>query len=155
MVFKKAYSNSCYFFAFHKCLNLTLATFLVKKIINSNSCYLFSNSINQLLLQSSTFLSLSLITPSLVNPLLSVLSPALGEPNALCLIPALGSQRWADSADAEILGDPYYKKSVLPSIGNFPHLANSPKLSSYQVLSQSRIQQRHATCYNQPRIDAQ
>jgi hypothetical protein len=32
---------------------------------------------------------------------------------------------------AEILGDPYSKKSPLPSIGNFPCLANSPKLSSY------------------------
>jgi hypothetical protein len=56
---------------------------------------------------------------------------------------------------AEILGDPYSKKSPLPSIGNFPHLANSPKLSSYQVLGQSRIQQRHTTCYNHPRIHAQ
>jgi hypothetical protein len=35
---------------------------------------------------------------------------------------------------AEILGDPYSKKSLLPSIGNFPHLADFPKLSSYQVL---------------------
>jgi hypothetical protein len=40
---------------------------------------------------------------------------------------------------AEILGDSYSKKSPLPSIGNFPCLANSPKLSSYQVLGQSRI----------------
>jgi hypothetical protein len=29
---------------------------------------------------------------------------------------------------AEILGDPYSKKSSLPSIGDFPRLANSPKL---------------------------
>jgi hypothetical protein len=56
---------------------------------------------------------------------------------------------------AEILGDPYSKKSPLPSIGNIPHLANSPKLSSYQVLGQSRIQQRHITYYNHPRIEAQ
>ncbi len=56
---------------------------------------------------------------------------------------------------AEILGDPYSKKSPLPSIGNFPCLANSPKLSSYQVLGQSRIQQSHITCYNHPRIEAQ
>jgi hypothetical protein len=56
---------------------------------------------------------------------------------------------------AEILGDPYSKKSPLPSIGDSYHLANSPKLSSYQVLGQSRIQQRHITCYNHPRIEAQ
>jgi hypothetical protein len=56
---------------------------------------------------------------------------------------------------ADILGDPYSKKSPLPSIGYFPHLADSPKLSSYQVLGQSRIQQRHTTCYNHPRIEAQ
>jgi hypothetical protein len=55
---------------------------------------------------------------------------------------------------AEILGDPYSKKSPLPSIGDFPCLADSPKLSSYQVLGQSRIQQRHTTCYNHPRIEA-
>jgi hypothetical protein len=30
---------------------------------------------------------------------------------------------------AEILGDPYSKKSPLQSIGNFLHLANSPRLS--------------------------
>jgi hypothetical protein len=40
---------------------------------------------------------------------------------------------------AGIPGDPYSKKSPLPSIGNFPHLADSPKLSSYRVLGQSRI----------------
>jgi hypothetical protein len=56
---------------------------------------------------------------------------------------------------AEILGDPYSKKSPLPSIGNFPRLANSPKLLSYQALGQSRIQQRHTTRYNHPRIEAQ
>jgi hypothetical protein len=56
---------------------------------------------------------------------------------------------------AEILGDPNSKKSLLPSIGDFPCLADSPKLFSYQVLGQSRIQQRHITCYNSPRIDAQ
>jgi hypothetical protein len=38
------------------------------------------------------------------------------------------------SVAAEILGDPYFKKSSLPSIGDFPCLANPPKLSSYQVL---------------------
>ncbi len=56
---------------------------------------------------------------------------------------------------AEILGDPYSKKYPLPSIDDFPCLANSPKLSSYQVLGQSRIQQRHTTRYNYQRIDAQ
>jgi hypothetical protein len=56
---------------------------------------------------------------------------------------------------AEILGDPYFKKSPLPSIGNFPCLANSPKLSSYRVLGQSRIQQRHTPHYNHPRIEIQ
>ncbi len=56
---------------------------------------------------------------------------------------------------AEILGDLYSKKSPLPSIGSFPCLADSPKLSSYQVLGQPRIQQRHITCYNHPRIEAQ
>ncbi len=49
---------------------------------------------------------------------------------------------------AEILGDPYSKKSPLPSFGNFPCLANSPKLSSYQVLGQLRILHRHTTHYN-------
>jgi hypothetical protein len=56
---------------------------------------------------------------------------------------------------AEILGDPYSKTPPLPSIGNFSCLANSPKLFSYQVLGQSRIQQRHITCYNHPRIETQ
>ncbi len=37
----------------------------------------------------------------------------------------------SNDGNAEILGDPYSKKSPLPSIGNFPCLANSPKLSSY------------------------
>jgi hypothetical protein len=44
---------------------------------------------------------------------------------------------------------------LLVQIGDFPHLANSPKLSSYQVLGQSRKQQRHPTRSNHPRIDAQ
>ncbi len=37
----------------------------------------------------------------------------------------------------------------------FPHPVDSPKLSSYQVLGHSGIQQRHTTCYNHPRIEAQ
>jgi hypothetical protein len=56
---------------------------------------------------------------------------------------------------AEILGDPYSKKSPLLSIGDFPHLANSPKITSYQVLGQLRKQQRHTTRYNHPGIHAQ
>ncbi len=55
---------------------------------------------------------------------------------------------------AEILGDPYSKKSPLPSEGNFPRLADSPKNTSYRVLGQPRIQQRHTTRYNHPRIHA-
>jgi hypothetical protein len=49
---------------------------------------------------------------------------------------------------AEILGDLYSKISLLPRIGDFPHLADSPKFFGYQVLGQSRIQQKHTTCYN-------
>jgi hypothetical protein len=56
---------------------------------------------------------------------------------------------------AEILGDLYFKISSLSSIGIFPCLANFPKLSCYQVLGQSRIQQKHTTCYNHPKIHAQ
>ncbi len=56
---------------------------------------------------------------------------------------------------AEILGYPYSKKSPLPSIGDFPHLDDSPKLSSYLVLGHSRTQQRHTTCDNHSRIDEQ
>jgi hypothetical protein len=64
---------------------------------------------------------------------------------------------WIDDSlcTAEILGDPYSKKSPLQGIGDFPRLADSPKLSSHQVLGQSRIQQRHTTRYNSPRIEAQ
>jgi hypothetical protein len=56
---------------------------------------------------------------------------------------------------AEILGDPYSKKSPLPSIGDFPRLADSPKHTSYQVIVQPRIQQIHTTRYNHSRIHAQ
>jgi hypothetical protein len=55
----------------------------------------------------------------------------------------------------EILGDPYSKKSPLPSIGNFPPLADSPEITGYQVFGHSRIQQRYITCYKHPRIHAQ
>ena len=53
---------------------------------------------------------------------------------------------------AEILGDPYSKKSPLLSIGR---LAVSPNTSSYQVLGQPRIIQRYITRSNHPRIHAQ
>jgi len=56
---------------------------------------------------------------------------------------------------AEILGDPYSKKSPLPSIGTSPRLAASPKDTSYRVLGQSRIHHRHITRNNHTRILAQ
>jgi hypothetical protein len=56
---------------------------------------------------------------------------------------------------AEILGDPYSKKSSLPSIGTSPCLAASPKDTNYQVLGQSRIHHRHTTHNNHTRILAQ
>ncbi len=56
---------------------------------------------------------------------------------------------------AEILGDPYSKKSPLPSMGLPPSLAISPTDTSYRLLGQSRIQQRNTTRYNHPRIHAQ
>ena len=56
---------------------------------------------------------------------------------------------------AEILRDPYSKKSPLPSIGTSARLAASPKDTSYQVLGQSRIHQRHTTRNNHTRILAQ
>jgi len=46
---------------------------------------------------------------------------------------------------AEILGDPYSKKSPLPSIGTSPRLAASPKDTSYRVLGQSITDTPHAT----------
>ncbi len=49
---------------------------------------------------------------------------------------------------AEILGDPYSKKSPLPSVGTSPRLAISPTDTSYQLLGQAKIQQRHTTCHN-------
>ncbi len=45
--------------------------------------------------------------------------------------------------------------SPLPSMGTSPCLAISPTDTSYQVLGQSRIQQRNTTRYNHPRIHAQ
>ena len=59
---------------------------------------------------------------------------------------------------AEILGDPYSKKSPLPSIapiGPPSRLAISPKDTSYRVLGQSRIHHRHIAPNNPTRILAQ
>ena len=56
---------------------------------------------------------------------------------------------------AEILGDPYSKKSPLPSTGTSPCLTASTKDTSYRVLGQSRIHQRHTTYNNPTRIIAQ
>jgi hypothetical protein len=56
---------------------------------------------------------------------------------------------------AEILGDPYSKKSPLPHIGDSPHLAITPSLTRYQILGQPRILQRHSTRSNHPRIEPQ
>ena len=68
--------------------------------------------------------------------------------------------RGDDSATfrAEILGDPYSKKSPLPSIaviGTFPSLAVSPKDPSYRLLGQSRIHHQHNIHNNPTRILAQ
>jgi hypothetical protein len=52
----------------------------------------------------------------------------------------------------EILGDPYSKKSPLPSVGTSPRLSVSPKDTSYQILGQARIQQRHTTHHNHPPV---
>ena len=59
---------------------------------------------------------------------------------------------------AEILGDPYAKKSPLPSIapiGPPSRLAISPKDTSYRVLGQSRIHHKHNIHNNHTRILAQ
>jgi hypothetical protein len=40
---------------------------------------------------------------------------------------------------AEILGDPYSKKSPLPCIGTIPHLPVSPSIPSHQILGQLQI----------------
>jgi len=59
---------------------------------------------------------------------------------------------------AKILGDPYSKKSPLPSIapiGPPSRLAISPKDTSYRILGQSRIHHRHIARNNPTRILAQ
>ena len=45
---------------------------------------------------------------------------------------------------AEILGDPYSKKSPLPSIDTSHSLAVSPKEPSYRLLGHSRIRNNHS-----------
>jgi len=74
--------------------------------------------------------------------------------NSLTLLPRAmkPSTHWGC---AEILGDPYSKKSPLPSIGTSPCLAASTKDTSYRVLGQPRIHQRHTTYNNPTRILAQ
>ena len=59
---------------------------------------------------------------------------------------------WWGRGPAEILRNPYSTKSPLPSVD---HLAVAPKLTNYWVFGQSRIQRRHITCSNHPRIHAQ
>ncbi len=55
---------------------------------------------------------------------------------------------FSQKGSAEILRNPYSKKSPLPSVDTSPHLAISPNDTSYQILGQARIQQRHTTCHN-------
>ncbi len=55
---------------------------------------------------------------------------------------------------AEIHGDPYSKKSPLPSIGN-SSLSVTPSIPSYQVLGRPRLLQQHTTHNNHHRIAPQ
>ena len=64
-------------------------------------------------------------------------------------------RRVCGGKSAEILGDPYSKKSPLPSIDTSPRLAVSPKDPSYRLLGQSRIHHRHNIRNNHTRILAQ
>jgi hypothetical protein len=57
-------------------------------------------------------------------------------------------------SDAEILEDPYSKKSPLPSIGNFPCLADSPKLSStWPVKNTTETYHLLQSCKNRSTIE--
>ncbi len=49
---------------------------------------------------------------------------------------------------AEILGNPYSKKSPLPCIGTIPHLPVSPSIPSHQILGQLRILNRISLPYS-------
>jgi hypothetical protein len=66
-------------------------------------------------------------------------SPAL-------LLRALKPSIWQGCA--EILGDPYSKKSPLPRIGTIPHLPVSPSIPSLQILGQSQILNRISHPYS-------
>jgi hypothetical protein len=49
---------------------------------------------------------------------------------------------------AEILGDPYSKKSPLPRIGTIPHLPVSPSIPSHQILGHLQILNRISLPYS-------
>jgi hypothetical protein len=55
---------------------------------------------------------------------------------------------------AKILGDPYSKKSPLPSIGD-SHLSVTPRIPGYQLLGQPQLLQQHTTHNNHHRIALQ
>jgi hypothetical protein len=55
---------------------------------------------------------------------------------------------------AEILGDPYSKKSPLPSIGD-SHLSITPRISGYQFFGLPRLLQQHTTHNNHYRMAPQ
>jgi hypothetical protein len=69
----------------------------------------------------------------------------VGNPGLVLLVvhPAL-----LDSAEANVLGDPYSKKSPLPRIGTIPHLPVSPSIPSHQILGQSQIFNRISLPYS-------
>jgi hypothetical protein len=52
---------------------------------------------------------------------------------------------------AEILGDPYSKKSPLPRIGNFHHPSVTLSIPSHQILGHSQILNRISATQNHPR----
>jgi hypothetical protein len=54
-------------------------------------------------------------------------------------------------AIAEILVDPYSKKSPLPRIGNFHSSSITPRIPSHRILGNSRILNRISTSHNYPR----
>ena len=55
---------------------------------------------------------------------------------------------------AEILGDPYFKKSPLPNIGD-SRLSVTPRIPDYRLLGQPRLLQQHTTHNNPHRIAPQ
>ena len=52
---------------------------------------------------------------------------------------------------AEILGNPYSKKSPLPRFGNFHRPSVTPSIPSHRILGYSRILNRISTTHNHPR----